>query len=201
MGINDFDLLIGKIMGICGKMPAGKYSFYITPDKKNMCSKFFIKHYFNKKDYDDNFIRSHNDIEIYYGKYIKKSERFRSDLKYITGEENPRVYKDIMYIFIWETDDWGSGNCYPVACLMLRFNNRGMITSVKRINSELSSDTPLIEYVNSRSRIKDEIAQEALVIIQDMVRRILSDRYMTIIKDKGRVFHARYRCKEEKENA
>ena len=192
---NDFDLLIGKIMSICGKLPVGKYSFYITPDKKSMASKFFIKHYFNEKDYKDKFIRSHNDIEIYYGKHIGESEIFRSDLKYITGEENIRVYKNMMYILIWETDDWASGICYPVACVMLRFNNRGMITSVKRINSELSGDTPLLEYVDSRSVVKDEIAQEATVIIQDMICRV-SDRYMTLVKDNGRVFHARYRCKE-----
>lgn len=198
---NDFDYLVGKIMSICSKMPAGKYSFYITPDKKNMASKFFIKHYFNEKDYDDNFLRSHNDIEMYYGKYIAESESFRSDLKYITGEENPRVYKNMMYILIWETDDWASCNCYPVACLMLRFNNRGMITSVKRINSELSGDRPLLDYINARTVVKDEIAQEAIDIIRDMVRRIISNRYMTLVKDDGRVFHERYRCKEEKENA
>lgn len=200
---SDFDYLVGRIMGICSKMPAGKYSFYITPDKKNMASKFFIKHYFNEKDYEDNFIRSHNDIEIYYGKYIGKSESFISDLKYITGEESLRVYKNMMYVFIWETDDWASGICYPVACLMLRFNSRGMITSVKRINSKLSGDRPLLEYINSRAVIKDEIAQEAVVIIRDMIRRIISNRYMTLVKDNGRVFHERYRCryKEEKENA
>lgn len=198
---SDFDYLIGRIMGICSKMPVGKYSFYITPDKKNMASKFFIKYYFNEKDYEDNFIRSHNDIEIYYGKYIGKSESFRSDLKYITGEKNLRVYKNMMYIFIWETDDWGSGIYYPVACLMLRFNNRGMITSVKRINSELSGDRPLLEYINSRAVIKDEIAQEAVVIIRDMIRRIISNRYMTIVKDNGKVFHERYKYKEKKENA
>ena len=198
---NDFDYLVGKIMSICSKMPVGKYSFYITPDKKNMASKFFIKHYFNERDYDDGFLRSHNDIEMYYGKYIAESESFRSDLKYITGEENPRVYKNIMYILIWETDDWASGNCYPVACLMLRFNNRGMITSVKRINSELSGDRPLLDYINARTVVKDEIAQEAIVIIRDMVCRIISNRYMIPVKDDGRVFHERYRCKEEKENA
>lgn len=200
---SDFDCLVGKLMGICSKMPAGKYSFYITLDKKNMASKFFIKHYFNEKDYEDNFIRSHNDIEIYYGKYTGKSESFISDLKYITGEESLRVYKNMMYVFIWETDDWASGICYPVACLMLRFNSRGMITSVKRINSKLSGDRPLLEYINSRAVIKDEIAQEAVVIIRDMIRRIISNRYMTLVKDNGRVFHERYRCryKEEKENA
>lgn len=199
---NDFDYLVGKIMSICSKMPAGKYSFYITPDKKNMAAKFFIKHYFNERDYDDNFLRSHNDIEMYYGKYIGESESFRSDLKYITGEENPRVYKNMMYILIWETDDyWASGNCYPVACLMLRFNNRGMITSVKRINSELSGGRPLLDYINARTVVKDEIAQEAIVIIRDMVRRIISNKYMTLVKDDGRVFHERYKCKEEKENA
>jgi len=193
---NDFDYLVGKIMSICSKLPAGKYSFYVTPDRKNMASKFFIKHYFNEKDYDDKFLRSHNDIEIYYGKYIGESETIRRDIKYITGDENLRIYKNTMYILIWETDDWASGICYPVACLMLRFNNRGMITSVKRINSELSDDRPLLDYMNSRAVITDETAQETISCVWDMMYRMY-DRYVSIVKDNGRTYYARYRCKKE----
>jgi hypothetical protein len=188
---SDLDFLVGLFINIFTKLPQDKSILYISSDKKEIEGKCAISYYFNEEDYKLHFIRRHADFEIYRGPYM--SETFKGDIKHFTN--NDRIYKDAMYITLYETDDFFSGIAYPLTCLMLRFNDKGMITVIKRTNTEIMGNRPLMDYAQSRAFAKDELAQIILTGIQNMIAR-MHNRYKYIVKNDDHIFHVRYKYKE-----
>jgi hypothetical protein len=188
---SDLDFLVGLFINVFTKLPQDKSILYISSDKKEIEAKCAIAYYFNDEDYKCHFIRRHGDIEIYRGPYM--SEVLKYDIKHFTN--NDRIYKDAMYITLYETDDSFSGIAYPLTCLMLRFNDKGMITVIKRTNTEIMGNRPLMDYAQSRAFAKDELAQIILTGIQNMIAR-MHNRYKYIVKNDDHIFHVRYKYKE-----